>query len=76
MPSLTLLKQRISSIGNISKITKAMEMVSAAKMRQAQIQALNSRHYSRKLDEVLTKIAGFIDTSSHPLLRSHGQSPK
>ena len=71
MPSLIELKQRIKSVGNISKITKAMEMVSASKMRQAQVQALNSRHYSRKLDEILTKIAGVIDTSHHPLLRAH-----
>lgn len=71
MPSLIQLKQRIKSVGNISKITKAMEMVSASKMRQAQIQALNSRMYARKLDEILTKIAGSIDTSYHDLLRPH-----
>lgn len=70
MAGLIQLKKRIQSVGNISKITKAMEMVSAAKMRQAQIQALNSRHYSRKLDEILTKIAAVIDTNYHPLLQS------
>lgn len=51
-------------------------MVSAAKMRQAQKQALDSRHYSRKLDEVLTKIAQVIDTTCHPLLDSGSSSGK
>lgn len=51
-----------------------MEMVAASKMRQAQIQALNSRHYSRKLDEILTKIAAVIDSSQHDLLQSHTES--
>jgi F-type H+-transporting ATPase subunit gamma len=55
MPSLIQLKKRISSVSNIAKITKAMEMVAASKMRQAQLQALNSRHYSRKLDEAIEK---------------------
>jgi len=76
MPSLIQLKKRISSVTNIAKITKAMEMVAASKMRQAQIQALNSRHYSRKLDEILTKIASTIDTSQHPLLSSHAETDK
>lgn len=70
MPSVIQLKKRIKSVGNISKITKAMEMVSASKMRQAQLQALASRHYSRKLDEILGKIASVIDTKQHPLLSS------
>src|SRR5690606_11319209 len=64
------------SVSNIAKITKAMEMVAASKMRQAQIQALNSRHYSRKLDEILTKIASVIDASYHPLLKSDTTSDK
>lgn len=68
MASLTQLKKRIKSVGNISKITKAMEMVSASKMRQAQMQALNSRVYSRKLDEIFARIGTITDTSLHPLL--------
>lgn len=47
-----------------------MEMVSASKMRSAQAKALASRHYSRKLDEILTKLSGYINTDYHPLLQS------
>ncbi len=52
-----------------------MEMVSASKMRQAQLQAFSSRVYSRKLNDILTQIATFVDTSHHPLLRTHTDSP-
>lgn len=69
MANIIALKKRIKSVSNIAKITKAMEMVSASKMRQAQSQALASRHYSRKLDEILGKIGNVIDTSMHPLLQ-------
>ena len=51
-------------------------MVSASKMRQAQTQALASRHYSRKLDEILSKIAHVIDPSQHPLLSSQTDNGK
>ena len=71
MATILQLKKRIKSVTNISKITKAMEMVAASKMRQAQLQALSSRHYSRKLEDILSKIASRIDTTYHPLLSSH-----
>lgn len=76
MASTRQLKRRIKSVSNISQITKAMEMVSASKMRQAQAHALASRIYSRKLDEVLSKIAALIDTSNHPLLQTQSQNGK
>jgi len=49
MSSTRLIKRRIKSAQNISQITKAMEMVSASKMKRAQQQALASRPYSGKL---------------------------
>lgn len=64
-----LIKGRIKSATNISKITKAMEMVSASKMRRAQDQALRSRPYTHKLVEMLHTIAKFTETSLHPLLQ-------
>lgn len=76
MPSLIQLKKRIGSVSNIAKITKAMEMVAASKMRQAQVQALSSRHYSRKLDEILAKIAASTDTSKHELLQVNPEAQK
>lgn len=76
MQSSRAIKHRIKSVSNISQITKAMEMVSASKMRQAQFQAMASRVYSRKIDEVLRKIALRIDTKFHPLLSSNTDSKK
>jgi len=53
MANTRQIKRRISTAANISKITKAMEMVSASKMRRAQQQALASRVYTRAIQESL-----------------------
>lgn len=57
MESLQHLKSRLNSVRNIGKITKAMEVVAATKMRRSQEIALNSRHYALKSLEILQKIA-------------------
>ncbi|MDZ7586927.1 MAG: F0F1 ATP synthase subunit gamma, partial [Patescibacteria group bacterium] len=57
MSSVKLIKRRIRSSKNISQITKAMEMVSASKMRRAQDMALSSRPYSQKMVEIITALA-------------------
>lgn len=62
------LRNRIRSIKNTSKVTKAMELVSASKMRRAQQQALKGRPYSHLIDGVLRSIAHKIDPKAHPLL--------
>jgi len=49
-------------------------MVSASKMRGAQSQALASRFYSRKLDDILRKIASRINTDYHPLLKAQSDT--
>jgi F-type H+-transporting ATPase subunit gamma len=64
-----LIKSRIKSATNISKITKAMEMVSASKMRRSQEQALKSRPYTHKLVDMLHTIAAYTESSLHPLLQ-------
>src|SRR5258708_1180006 len=69
MAQTRLIKTRIKSASNISKITKAMEMVSASKMRRSQEQALRSRPYTHKLVEMLHTIASNTDASLHPLLQ-------
>src|SRR5260221_10113383 len=69
MAQTRLIKSRIKSATNISKITKAMEMVSASKMRRSQEQALKSRPYTHKLVEMLHTIAANTDASLHPLLQ-------
>ena len=75
MPSSRLLKRRMKSAKNISQITKAMEMVSASKMRRAQEQAITSRPYAAKLTMMLRNIAMHTDPSQHPLLQTNA-SPK
>lgn len=62
------LRLRIKSIKNTSKVTKAMEMVSAAKMRRAQDQATKGRHYSVLMNDVLKNISSKIDLKLNPLL--------
>ena len=57
MSSVKLIKRRIRSSKNIAQITKAMEMVSASKMRRAQEMALSSRPYSEKMVEIITALA-------------------
>jgi len=72
MSSARQIKQRIKTAKNISKITKAMEMVSASKMRRAQAQALATRPYTRALQESLQKLASKVATDIHPFLTEHG----
>ncbi len=68
MPSTRDLRRRIKSIKNTSQITKAMQMVSATKMRKAQNQALQARPYTQTLLTVLAQAQGKINIEAHPLL--------
>ncbi len=68
MANTRQIKRRIVAAQNISKITKAMEMVAASKMKRAQEQATAARPYSRALQSSLQKLSGFTDSSLHPLL--------
>ena len=72
MADIRVIKRRIKSVKNTRQITKAMELVSAAKMRKAQDQVLSSRPYVQNLQQTLTNLAALISTSeagvSHPLL--------
>jgi len=58
MTSLIGIRRRIRSTKNISQITKAMQMVSAAKMRKAQDAALATRPFTDKLRDILSRVAG------------------
>ncbi len=62
------LRRRIKSIKNTSQITKAMQMVAAAKMRKAQNQATSGRPYVENLSEALARLLPKIDMEAHPLL--------
>lgn len=70
MPSLKVIRKRISSVRNTQQITKAMKMVSAAKLRRAQDAAVAARPYAKKLVELLEGVAAGAAESAHPLLRA------
>ncbi|MEO8065227.1 MAG: ATP synthase F1 subunit gamma [Candidatus Doudnabacteria bacterium] len=70
------IKRRIKSITNIGQITKAMELVSAAKMRKAQILATASRPYAILSSKLLSNISAFTDTGKHPLLNRPLSKPQ
>lgn len=64
------IRRRIKSVKNTSQITKAMQMVAAAKMRKAQIRALNGRPYAEELSKMLTALADAGGSAElHPLLQ-------
>ena len=69
MPNLKDLKNRIESVKNTRKITKAMQMVAAAKLRRAQDAAEASRPYSERFNTVLASLAASVGGSeSAPIL--------
>ena len=57
MPSLIDIRRRVRSVKNTQQITKAMKMVSAAKLRRAQDRALAARPYATMLRQVLANVA-------------------
>ncbi len=68
MPSLRDIKNRIQAVKNTGKITKAMKMVAAAKLRKAQDAMMKMRPYSDKMKSVLTGLSAGIERETHPLL--------
>lgn len=69
MANLQDIRRRIKSVKNTAQITRAMQLVAAAKMKKAQDQALAGRDYSTQLNAVLSDIsANFSEEASHPLL--------
>jgi F-type H+-transporting ATPase subunit gamma len=68
MATLKAIRRRVSSVRNIQQITKAMKMVSAARLRRAQEAAFAARPYAEKLEAVLQNLATQGQSLSHPLL--------
>ncbi|MFK7851000.1 MAG: ATP synthase F1 subunit gamma [Akkermansiaceae bacterium] len=69
MANLRDIRRRIKSVKNTAQITRAMQLVAAAKMKKAQDQAMAGRDYSSQLNAVLSDIAAnFSDEATHPLL--------
>ena len=71
MASLDDLKKRISSVKSTQKITKAMKMVAAAKLRRAQESAEKGRPYSEKMNNIILNLSnGILDIENAPKLLS------
>jgi F-type H+-transporting ATPase subunit gamma len=78
MPSLIDIRRRIRSVKNMQQITKAMKMVSAAKLRRAQERALASRPYADMMERILSNVAaatiGNEEVAQLPLLHRREES--
>lgn len=70
MATLREIRRRISGVKNTQKITKAMKMVAAAKLRRAQDAIISTRPYARKLGELLRHLVAQVDPGLNPLLTS------
>jgi F-type H+-transporting ATPase subunit gamma len=70
MATLKAIRKRISSVRNTQQITKAMKMVSAAKLRRAQEAAVAARPYAEKMAELLKNVAARVSIEAHPLLQT------
>ena len=68
MATLKTIRKRISSVKNTQQITKAMKMVSAAKLRRAQEAAVQARPYAEKMTELLKNVSARVSSQAHPLL--------
>lgn len=66
--STRLIKRRIKSIGNTRKITKAMELVAASKMRKTVQLTLSSRAYASTVRKLVEEIRGLVDPALHAML--------
>lgn len=65
--SLRVIRRKIRSVNNIKKITRAMEMVSAAKLKKVQERLLCIRPFSDKIVELVESLAGYLEGTEHPL---------
>ena len=74
MPALIDIRRRIRSVKSTQQITKAMKMVSAAKLRRAQEAMFAARPYARKMLEILGDLASRADPHAHPLLQDRGDA--
>jgi F-type H+-transporting ATPase subunit gamma len=72
MPSLKDLRNRIASVKATQKITKAMQMVAAAKLRRAQMAAEAARPFAERMEKILTQISGGFSGTKPPLLGGTG----
>lgn len=70
MANLRDIRRRIKSVKNTAQITRAMQLVAAAKMKKAQDQALAGRDYADLLNQVLVNLKANVGEEAHPLLQA------
>jgi len=76
MANLKDIKRRIKSVKNTQQITKAMKMVSAAKLKRAQDEITAARPYAEKMLSLITSLASKTSPESHPLLAVRSEISK
>ena len=69
MPSTRDIRRRIKSVKNTAQITKAMQLVAAAKMKKAQDQATNGRAYAELMNKVLVSLRDGVEEGTHPFFK-------
>ncbi|HWU90478.1 MAG TPA: ATP synthase F1 subunit gamma [Kofleriaceae bacterium] len=67
MPSLKAIRKRITSVKNTRKITRAMKLVSTAKLRRAQEALIAARPYTAAIAQVVSELSAVAGTDAHPL---------
>ena len=72
--NIRIVRNKIKSVGNVKKITKAMQLVSAVKMKKAVNAALEGRPYQEILEEMIARLGRKIDSSLSPLLHEQENS--
>ncbi len=70
MASIGKYRKKIKSAKNIAKITKAMQLVAASKMKKAQNMALSGKEYSDGISNLTSILSRYMDKSLHPLIRN------
>jgi F-type H+-transporting ATPase subunit gamma len=75
MPSLQSVRRKIASVKKTQKITKAMKMVAAAKLKRFQNRILAARPYALKMRETIRNLSRRVNREAHPLLRKRESAP-
>ncbi len=76
MPTIREIKDRITAVKSTQKITRAMQMVAAAKLRRAQENIMKARPYAIELDKVIAQVAMRAKRDMHPLLQENTAGEK
>jgi F-type H+-transporting ATPase subunit gamma len=69
MPALRDIRRRINAVRSIQKITKAMKMVAAARLRRAQERIISARPYAKRIEEIIQRFVSVFETLQNPLLQ-------